>query len=205
MGTEADFYQYRKSLRHYERADPEEKEQYILSHYSVFMRIIGRFEDKMKFAIREESHFNLMRERGEISVRVDTSYCSNPTLSQAIRDHEIEDAFKAGDIRSILEDTDDPDRHAEDFRIIVSMESDYARVRKVLHHLKPEEEDLFTDYLTGKKSMENIAADYQIQYQSAKNKIARIRGKVIRDAAEDFSLRYAADRRDYLWKSRSSE
>lgn len=118
---------------------------------------------------------------------------------------KFEDAFKTGNIRSILEDTDDPDRHAEDFCIIVSMESDYARVRKALHHLKPEEENLFTDYLNGKKSMENIAADYQIQYQSAKNKISCIRGKVIRDAAEDFSLRYAADRRDYLWKSRSSE
>ncbi|EUB18210.1 hypothetical protein HMPREF1508_1290 [Shuttleworthella sp. MSX8B] len=79
------------------------------------------------------------------------------------------------------------------------MKFDCAQIREALHILKPEEEDLFIDYLNGKRTVDSIADEYRIQYQSAKNKIARIRIKVIRSAAQTLMIRYGRNRREWLW------
>ena len=199
MGSEADFYEYRTKLRHYERAGPEVRIQYILRHYTSMQRIVGDYENKMKIAIQEEAAFNIRKSRGEPGERVQTGFWSDPTMEQAMRGLEMDQTFQRGDIQTLLRHVDQPNQHIQDWNIVKDMKFDCAQIREALHILKPEEEDLFIDYLNGKRTVDSIADEYRIQYQLAKNKIARIRIKVIRSAAQTLMIRYGRNRREWLW------
>lgn len=199
MGSEADFYEYRVHLRLYERAGPEKRIQYILRNFRIFGRIVKDYENKMQVAIQEESSFNTREAKGDPGERVQSGFPSDPTMEQAMRSLEIEQAFRHGNIRILLRHVDCPEQHMQDWRIVEDMKFDYTQISKAIHRLKPEEEELFTDYLNGKKTVDSIAEEYQIQYQSAKNKIARIRVKVIHTASQTLLIRYGRKRREWLW------
>ena len=88
MGTEADTYFYRKDLRRYETADPEEKVRFILNHFAGFELILTSYEDYIRISIEEECRYNRRKEEGDAGVRVHGGFPSDPTLSQAVRNME---------------------------------------------------------------------------------------------------------------------
>lgn len=199
MGTEADVYFYRKDLRRYEKAGPEEKVRFILSNFSGFEMIISSYESCIRISIEEECRYNKRKKEGDPGVRVQDGFLPDPTLSQAVRNIEIDDAIRSGDINRVLEYTDEPQMHRKDCFILSDMRSDYRYTVNAIRCLKPAEQKLYMDYITGKTDLYRIAEECGIQYQSAKNKIARIRIKVVEMAGKTLFIKYGGNRREWLW------
>ena len=205
MGTEADTYFYRKDLRRYETAEPEEKVRFILNHFSGFEMMLSSFEGYIRISIEEECRYNRRKGEGDAGVRVQGGFTSDPTLSQAVRNIEIEEAIRSGDMNQVLEYTDEPQMHRQDCFILTDMRSDYRYTVEAIRRLKPCEQTLYLDYITGRKDLYRIAEDCGIQYQSAKNKIARIRIRVVKMAGRTLLVKYGGNRREWLWDTKSKE
>ena len=205
MGTEADTDFYRKDLRRYETADPEEKVRFILNHFAGFELILTSYEDYIRISIEEECRYNRRKEEGDAGVRVHGGVPSDPTLSQAVRNMEIDKAIRSGDMNHVLAYTDDPQMHQQDCFILSDMRSDYRYTVEAIRRLRPEEQTLYLDYITGRRDLYRIAEECGIQYQSAKNKIARIRIRVVKMAGRTLLVKYGGNRREWLWNTKLKE
>lgn len=205
MGTEADTYFYRKDLRRYETADPEEKVRFILNHFAGFELILTSYEGYIRISIEEECRYNRRKEEGDAGIRVHGGFPSNPTLYQAVRNIEIDKAIRSGDMNRVLMYTDDPQMHQQDCFILSDMRSDYRYTVEAIRRLRPDEQTLYLDYITGRRDLYRIAEDCGIQYQSAKNKIARIRIRVVKMAGRTLLVKYGGNRRDWLWNTESKK
>lgn len=205
MGTEADTYFYRKDLRRYETANPEEKVRFILNHFAGFELILTSYEGYIRISIEEECRYNRRKEEGDAGIRVHGGFPSNPTLYQAVRNIEIDKAIRSGDMNRVLMYTDDPQMHQQDCYILSDMRSDYRYTVEAIRRLRPDEQTLYLDYITGRRDLYQIAEDCGIQYQSAKNKIARIRIRVVKMAGRTLLVKYGGNRRNWLWNTESKK
>lgn len=205
MGTEADTYFYRKDLRRYETADPEEKVRFILNHFAGFELILTSYEGYIRISIEEECRYNRRKEEGDAGIWVHGGFPSNPTLYQAVRNIEIDKAIRSGDMNRVLMYTDDPQMHQQDCFILSDMRSDYRYTVEAIRRLRPDEQTLYLDYITGRRDLYRIAEDCGIQYQSAKNKIARIRIRVVKMAGRTLLVKYGGNRREWLWNTESKK
>ena len=167
--------------------------------------ILTSYEDYIRISIEEECRYNRRKEEGDAGVRVHGGFPSDPTLSQAVRNMEIDKAIRSGDMNRVLAYTDDPQMHQQDCFILSDMRSDYRYTVEAIRRLRPEEQTLYLDYITGRRDLYRIAEECGIQYQSAKNKIARIRIRVVKMAGRTLLVKYGGNRREWLWNTKLKE
>ena len=198
MGNEVDFYFYRRDLRNYESAGTEDKVRFILRNFARFDVMLNTYEECIRISIEEESRYNRRKEAGDPGIRVQTTGTSDSAQSRSIRSIEVKQAVESGDMTDVLEYTDDPELHEEDRFILSDMKSDYRYTVEAIQMLKPKDRKIYLGYLRGETDFFGIAEDLGIQYQSARNKIFRIRVQVVTTASRVLSVKYAGDRRSWV-------
>jgi hypothetical protein len=58
--------------------------------------MLSSFEGFIRISIEEESRYNRRKKEGDAGVRGQGGFTSDPTLSQAVRNIEIEEAIRSG-------------------------------------------------------------------------------------------------------------
>ncbi len=154
----------------------------ICKYYPCFLEIVDSFIEDMEDDIRNEQDYNRRASLGDLGVRVQTSGLSNRTQKEAVRNVSLRNAILNGDFGGgELDDTD----HTEDFiynsETVRSMIADYNKFQKKIDGLLPPDKKLFLAYLQQETDLSQIAEESGIAYESAKQKIRRIKVTIKKD------------------------
>ena len=160
----------------YSRADPRQRFMLIYKNYEVFLQLVDCFEVGIFNRILCEKEYNRRKKNGDLGVRVQKSDKSDPTARMAIEHVMIRDAIKecnfAGDL---LKDTDDAEKHRRDILTICMMRREYEVFDNCLRSFPGKEFKTTYCYLSGEKTLLQIAEDEDRAYQTIKNLIAKTR------------------------------
>lgn len=166
----------------YGDSSKEHRLDMICKYYPCFLEIVENFIDDMEDDIKNEQDYNRRSAMGDLGVRVQTSGISNRTQKEAVRNAGLRAAILNGNFEGgELDDTD----HTEDFiynsATVRSMIADYNKFQKKLDGLLPMDRKLFLAYLQQETDLSQIAEDSGINYESAKQKIRRIKVTIKKD------------------------
>ncbi len=127
--------------------------------------------------------------KADIGVRIMSGgSISDITASKAEEAVRISKAFTSGQINeSLIKDIEDRRMISLAVNEWMTIREDYGSLNRVLWLLQPEDHDLIMDYLNKKKDYYDIADEYSIEFESAKKKLQRIRGRVVKMALPDFT------------------
>ena len=186
------FYQNRFQEEYF-KADSKGKIDRIRSNYVSFLRRLRSIEDGIRIDIKVDQDYKRRTEKGDIGIRVQTSGVSDPTCRDAIRNVELERAFKENDLESELEKTCDPNRFRKQLQMLDLMKEDYNLVKTIIGSLALRDEEILNDYFDYQKKRMNfvkIAEDEEILVGSFYQRVWRAKKKVKESAIERFNRKY---------------
>lgn len=157
-------------------AKPGKRVDLICKYYPCFLVVVENYIVKMKKDIIDEQDFNRRDRMGDLGIRVQTSNIGDPTQSLAVRRTMLEEAIRSGNFNEgELDDTDNKEEYIYKSSVIRDMLYDYKVFQDNLNGLMPAEKELFISYLEQKVSLLEIAESLGIKYDSAGQKIRRIK------------------------------
>ncbi len=161
----------------YGKGDPKQRFTLIYKNYEVFLKLIDSFETGLFNRILYEREYNRREKNGgDLGVRIQTSSLSNPTAKKAMEELKIREAIRECDLSGdILEDTDEPEKHERDIRMIKMMRREYKVFNESLKSLSEKEYRITYKYIHKEQKLEKIAEEEELAYQSIKNLIAETR------------------------------
>ncbi len=126
--------------------------------------------------------------KSELGVRVMSgNSISDITAEGAYEALAISKAVSSGRIsESLIKDKEDRRMILLAIDEWVTIRDDCKSLERAINMLNPKDHELIMDYLSGKKSYRDIASDFMIDYESARKRLQRIRGRVVRLALSDF-------------------
>ena len=126
----------------------------------------------------------------DLGIRIMSGGSMSDITSAAAEERErIEKAFKAGKItKALISDKQDRDMMLSAIGEWLIMKDDYESLNRALWKLTPTEHELLMAYISREKDYYDIADECKIEFESAKKKIQRIRGKVIKIASPEFEM-----------------
>lgn len=165
-----------KIIRKYETADTGKRIDIICKYYPCFVAIVEDFIDDLEYDIVEEQCYNRRVELGDLGVKVQTSKISNPTQDDGIRNVELHKAILSGDFSGgELDDTNHGELFIKDAALVRTMLDDFGKFKKKVDKLQPKEKEMFGSYLQQEISLTDIAESSGTNYESAKQKVRRIK------------------------------
>lgn len=163
----------------YAESTSSERVNLLMNHYSEFPELVDGYTDGLLYMIETEKDCTWQKEKGELGVRVHTGKGPNdPTATRAIRQVMTKAAllscdFSGGVLDGVV--------HVEDFKsaayTLREMRRDYALFKSQLAILGASK-DIFERYLCGEKLLAELAEEQYITYESAQQKMHRMRDKV---------------------------
>ena len=165
-------------VRVYAEAEDMERINIIFKHFDNFQRLIEMFEEDLRNTIKEEKQFNKRSERGDLGVRVQTSFNGDPTGNGAVRELELVQDIRSGNITKALKGADEDMDHQTEIATLKMMRSDYSDIVKAIETLKPRPRAELMDALNGIRDLSTIAEDSKSDYDATKLRLNRNRNKV---------------------------
>ena len=165
----------------YATAIPTKRIDIILMNYSNFTDIVDGHREGLFHVISSEKAYNRMASNGDLGIRVQKSGRSDITADTAIDNVTIRESIKACDFSGdLLEDTDQDEEAPLRYEILTlqMMQEEYDVVTAQLQALRRKESRLLFQYLLGEKEIQEIAEEEGITYESAKQKLKRVRNKL---------------------------
>lgn len=164
----------------YGNADPSEKIDIICRNYPNFIGIVDSYTEGLRYMIENETQYNKKSDYGELGVRVQVKgHYSDLTANVAINNITIRDALIRCDFsEGILEGVDGSEDIQKNAYILKEMRKDYDLFNSQLRILPKSEYHLFQTYLKGESDIAHIAETEGIQYESANQKLWRVKKKV---------------------------
>ena len=165
----------------YATAIPTKRIDIILMNYSNFTNIVDGHREGLFHVISSEKAYNRMASNGDLGIRVQKSGRSDITANTAIDNVTIRESIKACDFSGdLLEDTDQDEEEQLRYEILTlqMMQEEYDVVTAQLQALRRKESRLLFQYLLGEKEIQEIAEEEGITYESAKQKLKRVRNKL---------------------------
>ena len=168
-------------FRIYVGASSEKRVDIIIKHYTDFMGIVDGYIEGLRYMIECEKDSNSHREMGELGVRVHTGgITGDPTAKRAIRNVLTREALINCDFSGdVMEGVDRAEEFMRDAYLLREMRKDYELFKHQLCILGTEKET-FEKYLCHEKTLIDIAQEQGITYESAQQKIHKIRLRVKR-------------------------
>ena len=166
-------------IRVYTGATSEKRIDIIIKNYTKFVGIVDGYTDGLRYMIECEKESNSHRELGDLGVRVQTGgTTSDPTAKKAIRNVMTREAIINCDFSGdVMDGVDRAEEFMRDAYLLRDMRKDYDLFNRQLSILGTEKET-FEKYLRREKTLIDIAEEQGITYESAQQKIHRIRRKV---------------------------
>lgn len=120
-----------KFQEQYFLADSKGKIEIILSNFVSFQtQLNGTIENAIKLDVKVDQEYKSRHDRGDLGVRVQSSFMSDPTQSEGIRDMELDRPFAERDHEVELVKTCTPDLFRNQLRLLSSMRDDYRGVKQ---------------------------------------------------------------------------
>ena len=166
-------------IKIYVNATSAKRVDIIIRHYTDFMGIVDGYTEGLRYMIECEKESNSRQDVGDLGVRVQTGgMTSDPTAKKAIRNVLTREALINCDFSGdVMDGVDRADEYMRDAYLLRDMRKDYELFRRQLCILGTEKET-FEKYLCGEKNLVDVAEEQGITYESAQQKIHKIRSKV---------------------------
>ena len=183
-------YSFANELRRYAVTEAVGKADYILNNYRGLKKTLNSYEHIWKTVIVAEKRHNALAEKGETGVRIQTSGSNDPTAAQALSNIEIEKAISGNEIRNVVQGTDDPEQHILERMMIFDMNDDLQIMNDAIQMLGDENEKLFMAYIRSEKTIGEMASDMNVQYDTARARICKMRKFVMKRASSNIEIKY---------------
>ncbi len=166
-------------IKIYVNATSAKRVDIIIRHYTDFMGIVDGYTEGLRYMIECEKESNSRQDIGDLGVRVQAGgMTSDPTAKKAIRNVLTREALINCDFSGdVMDGVDRADEYMRDAYLLRDMRKDYELFRRQLCILGTEKET-FEKYLCGEKNLVDIAEEQGITYESAQQKIHKIRSRV---------------------------
>lgn len=166
-------------IKIYVDASSAKRVDIIIKHYTDFLGIVDGYTEGLRYMIECEKDSNRHRALGDLGVRVQTGgSTSDPTAKKAIRNVMTREALINCDFSGdVMEGVDRAEEFIRDAYLLRDMRKDYELFNRQLSILGTEKET-FEKYLRREKTLIDIAEEQGITYESAQQKIHKIRIRV---------------------------
>lgn len=163
----------------YVDANSAKRVDIIIKHYTDFLGIVDGYTEGICYMIECEKDSNHYHEMGELGVRIQGGGgISDPTAKRAIRNVMTREALINCDFSGdVLDGVDRAEEFVRNAYLLRDMRKDYELFNRQLSILGREKET-FEKYLRKEKTLTDIAEEQGITYESAQQKIHRIRLRV---------------------------
>lgn len=160
-------------------ANSRKRVDIIIKHYTEFIGIVDGYTEGLRYMIECEKDSNRHKNKGDLGVRVQGGRTiSNPTQDEGIRRVLTREALIKCDFSGgVMNGVDRPDKYIEDAYVLRDMRKDYTLFKEQLSSLG-QERDVFEKYLKHEKNLTDIAEEQGITYESAQQKIHKIRLRI---------------------------
>ena len=166
-------------IKIYVDANSAKRVDIIIKNYTSFIGIVDGNVDGLRYMIECEKESNAHQQNGDLGVRIQGGGAiSDPTAKKAIRNVMTRDALISCDFSGdVLEGVDRAEEFIRNAYLLRDMRKDYELFKHQLAILGKEKE-FFEKFLLREKTLEDIAQEHGITYESAQQKIQRIKLKV---------------------------
>ena len=166
-------------IKIYVDASSAKRVDIIIKHYTDFIGIVDGYTEGLRYMIECEKESNSHRGIEDLGVRVKTSgSTSDSTAKKAIRNVMTREALINCDFSGdVMDGVDRAEEFIRDAYLLRDMRKDYELFNRQLSILGTEKET-FEKYLRREKTLIDIAEEQGITYESAQQKIHRIRLRV---------------------------
>lgn len=166
-------------IKIYVDANSAKRVDIIIKNYTNFMGIVDGYTEGLRYMIECEKDSNSHREIGALGVRVKISVStSDSTAKKAIRNVMTREALINCDFSGdVMDGVDRAEEFIREAYLLRDMRKDYELFNRQLSILGTEKET-FEKYLRREKTLIDIAEEQGITYESAQQKIHRIRLRV---------------------------
>lgn len=166
-------------IKIYVDANSEKRVDIIIKHYTDFMGEIDGYTEGLRYMIQCDKESNSRKEIGDLGIRVKTGgTTSDPTAKSAIRNVMTRDALINCDFSgNVMDGVDRAEEYIRDAYLLRDMRNHYELFNQQLSILGADKE-IFEKYLRHEKTLDDIAREQGIAYESAKQKIHKIRLRV---------------------------
>lgn len=171
-----------KTISKYREFSNKKRVDFILKNYGCIGEYIRSYEEILSDDILGQRIIERRMDKGDTGVRVQTSEKSDPTAMAAVDRVTLEERFSLDD---------DSDRFMcrdaelnRDARTLKIMKRDFRYVNHAMNMLSQHDRSILGEVLCHEKTLDAIAEEKGIQYESAKMFIYRSRLKVRKQALE---------------------
>ena len=168
-------------IKVYVNASSSKRVNLIIKNYNDFMGIVEGYTEGLRYMIECEKESSHRHDIGELGVRVQGgSIKSDPTANKAVAKIMTTEALIKCDFSGdVLKGVDRAEEFVSDAYLLRKMRNDYQLFNKQVE-TRGAEKDVCEKYLTGEISLSDIAELQNISYESAQQKIHKIRSRVRR-------------------------
>lgn len=168
-------------IKVYVNASSSKRVNLIINNYNDFMGIVEGYTEGLRYMIECEKERSHRHDIGELGVRVQGGcFKSDPTANKAVAKIMTTEALIQCDFSGdVLKGVDRAEEFVSDAYLLRKMRNDYQLFNMQIETLGAEK-DMFEKYLKGEMSLSDIAEMKNISYESAQQKMHRIRSRVRR-------------------------
>lgn len=182
--------QSKQLIGSYYKKKPKARIDMIFNHYREFPSIMNGYKNGLKAYIAGILESDRIAEKGELGVRVESGFISDPTAVMAIEDIMITEAIDKVDTRNLkFKDKKDEEEIFNGILEFQLMKNEYNIFATNLKGLSHKEKEFLLPLLTGEKTREEVASEQAINLASIYQRIYRMK-KTISDRMEMFMLEY---------------
>ena len=165
----------------YEGADVMQRITFLCDHYTVMESMISNFREDLISDVMDQKASSHRGEGEGLGVRIQVAFYRNndPTANQGINRNVIAKAIDEGCLdEDFFEGTEDREGLIRKVTSYHMANREYQRFAKKLKEMEPRERDVFLPYIKREKSLDDIADELQIGYDSVVKRICRIKEKM---------------------------
>ena len=168
---------------------PKDRIYQLLDNYRSFTRYLDSYKENVVNLMLAMREYYISPSEEELGVRVQTTRgTSDITASKAIDRVELEECFEK--MRVTKELFPDP----EELRLISTavfewnlMGKEYRILSGFIDMMQPDDRSIFVPYIKREKRVSEIAADQNVEWDSANKKVYRIRKALIEEVMPWFN------------------
>ncbi len=166
-------------FKKYMNASSAKRVDIIIKNYSDFMGIVDSYTDGLRYMIQSEKEINRRSNMGNLGVRVQSGGMhSDTTAKKAIDNIMTREALIACDFSgNVLDGVDQAEEYMKDAYLLREMRNQFELFNQQLSVLG-NDRVIFVKFLMRETTLGDIAEDCGITYESAQQRIHKMKLKV---------------------------
>lgn len=167
-----------RGIEKYEKGSATQRISFLCDNFTVMEPMIRNYREDLITEVMEQKANGHRGEDEGLGVRIQVAFCrrNDPTANKAINRMEIAKAIDEGYLdENFFDGTDDREELIRKVTCYHLANAGYQRFVAKLKEMKPRDREIFLPYVRKEKSIEDLADEMQIQYESVVRKICRIK------------------------------